>query len=119
MKNRFSKAVKILSVVLVLCLSLCVALPQNTVFAETDQVTAAKAAIAEQSKSYKLAAENKNLALYVNMSNGYFAVLNKGNGSVWYSVPEDADEDKITKGIIRSNLWCRSCTLWCTYAMCY
>ena len=104
MKNRFSKAVKILSVVLVLCLSLCVALPQNTVFAETEQVTAAKAKIAEQSKSYKLVTENKNLALYVNMTNGYFAVLNKNNGSVWYSVPEDADEDKITKGIARANL---------------
>ena len=104
MKNRYSKAVKILSVILVLCLSLCVALPQNVTFAEeAEAVTSAKAEIQEQ-KGFKQVAENKNLILYANMSNGHFAVLNKNNGSLWYSIPPNVDEDKLTKGIARFEL---------------
>lgn len=104
MKKRYSKAVKILSVILILCLSLCVALPQNVTFAEEAQeVTAAKEEIKSQ-KGYKQVAENKNLIFYANMSNGYFAVLNKNNGSTWYSVPPNVDDDKLTKGLARAEV---------------
>ncbi len=104
MKKRYSKAVKFLSVVLTICLSLCVALPQGAVFAEeADYVTSAKAEIEAQTENYQLAAENKNLALYVDMKSGYFAVLNKNNGSVWYSVPTDVNEDSISKGVAKQN----------------
>lgn len=104
MKNRYSKAFKILSVILVLCLSLCVALPQNVTFAEeAEAITSAKAEIQQQT-GYKQVAENKNLILYANMSNGYFAVLNKKNGSLWYSVPPNTADDKLTKGLAKSEL---------------
>ncbi len=53
---------------------------------------------------YKITTENNNLALYVNGSNGYFAILNKKNNSLWYSVPEDYKEDKISKGLVKTDV---------------
>ena len=102
MRKRYGKTLRCLSAMLVFCLLVCVAFPGNTVSAETSVSAATDAQL--NSDGYKLAAENKNLALYADNSNGYFAVINKSNGSVWYSVPENMQEDKITKGIARTNV---------------
>ena len=45
-------------------------------------------------EGFDLAAENDNLKLYVNTSNGYVAVYDKRDGSVTYSNPLNADEDE-------------------------
>lgn len=45
-------------------------------------------------EGFDLAAENDNLKLYVNTSNGYVAVYDKRDGSITYSNPLNADEDE-------------------------
>lgn len=54
----------------------------------------------EEKTEIRLAAENKNLELYVNDSSGEIALKDK-NGSMWYSSPQNAENDPIaTKSVI-------------------
>ena len=103
MRMRYGKTFRLIAVMLIMCLSVGLALPAGKVSAANSVAPETAAAIAAAG-GYKLSAENNNLALYVDSSNGYFAVVNKSNNSVWYSVPEDVNEDKITKGVTRTNI---------------
>lgn len=60
--------------------------------------------ISREKDEYKLISQNGNLSLYVNQYNGYFYVLNRHNNSVWYSVPENYKDDKISKGLIKTDI---------------
>lgn len=103
MRMRYGKTFRLIAVMLIMCLSFGLALPEGRVSAATSVAPETAAAIAAAG-GYKLSAENNNLALYVDSSNGYFAVVNKSDNSVWYSVPDDVNEDKITKGVTRTNI---------------
>lgn len=62
----------------------------NTAFADTN--------------SYQLVAKNGILELYVNPKYGYFKVVDKRSGSVWFSNPEKWREDKIAAGSTRMQM---------------
>ena len=48
--------------------------------------------------------ENDRMRLTVNMENGTFSLLDKVNGKTWHSVPENPNADKISIGIMRTNV---------------
>lgn len=54
--------------------------------------------------SYTLASENKNLAFYVNDINGFFALVNKKTGAIWFSNPVDWESDQIAQASNREKL---------------
>jgi hypothetical protein len=62
----------------------------NTAFADTN--------------SYQLVTKNGILELYVNPKYGYFKVVDKRSGSVWFSNPEKWREDKIAAGSTRMQM---------------
>ena len=56
------------------------------------------------SEDWQQVTENETLALFVRSNSGDFYVLDKRNGTVWYSRPQDVDEDESVSGIRRTNL---------------
>ncbi len=66
-----------------------------------------------QTPAMEKAAENETLKLFVDMSVGDFAVVDKRSGFVWWSNPPDAADDPRARGINRMNL--RS-QLWVDFA---
>lgn len=52
----------------------------------------------------EVAAENEFLILYVNMSTTEIAVQDKRSGAIWYSNPQDREEDSIATGYNKSKL---------------
>lgn len=49
-------------------------------------------------------AETDTLILYAKTDDGQIALENKKNGTLWYSNPQDRDEDKVAKGVEKMNL---------------
>lgn len=52
----------------------------------------------EEKTEIRLAAKNKNLELYVNDSSGEIALKDK-NGSMWYSSPQNAENDLLPQNL--------------------
>lgn len=50
------------------------------------------------------AVENDRMRLTVDMGNGTFSLMDKENGKTWHSVPENPNADKISIGIMRTNV---------------
>ncbi|RXZ79861.1 hypothetical protein EBB07_20945 [Paenibacillaceae bacterium] len=65
---------------------------------------AAEQAAATIEQSMELAAENEILALYYHPKTTEIAVKNKRDGSVWFSNPQDREEDSRASGINKSML---------------
>ncbi len=65
-----------------------------------EEVGAQEEAVAE----YVQVAKNQKMALYADMSNGFFYLENLTTGKKWYSVPVDIEDDKLTKGVSRTNM---------------
>lgn len=53
---------------------------------------------------YELIAENSDVALYAEMVYGNFAFKDKISGKTWFSVPQDLENDTISKGIRRADI---------------
>lgn len=53
---------------------------------------------------FTLASENENFAFYLNDINGFFALHNKKNGSIWYSNPLDWEKDTIAQAANKEQL---------------
>ncbi len=53
---------------------------------------------------YVAVASNGDAVLYADMNYGYFVLKSKETGHIWYSVPTDAELDKITKGAEKWNI---------------
>lgn len=51
-------------------------------------------------QGYALSSENEKLSLYVDYETGKFYLLDKANGTKWYSTPQNTDQDKISKGVL-------------------
>lgn len=58
----------------------------------------------EDLASFTLAAENENLAFYINDITGFFALLNKKTNAIWYSNPLDWENDMIAQAGNREQL---------------
>ena len=58
----------------------------------------------EAADAWRPVAENDTLSLYVRTDNGDFYVLDKRNGTVWYSRPQNVDDDETVSGVRRTNL---------------
>ncbi|MBO5928461.1 MAG: hypothetical protein J6Q42_00390 [Clostridia bacterium] len=54
--------------------------------------------------TFEPVAQNQGMALYADMSNGYFYLENLVSGKKWYSVPIDSDIDPYTAGKNYTNL---------------
>lgn len=57
----------------------------------------------EEKTALRLAAENKNLKFYVDDSSGEIALKDK-NGNIWYSSPQNAEDDPIAAPSVISDL---------------
>ena len=99
MKSIRNHTVKYIALLMIAILFLGIgALPKPQVFADETGITQeVKDELAANGK-YMLKASNQNLALYVEGSAGHFAVVNKKTNAIWYSIPQDIKEDKISKG---------------------
>ena len=53
---------------------------------------------------FTLASENENLAFYINDINGFFALYNKKDGSIWYSNPLDWEKDTVAQAANKEQL---------------
>jgi hypothetical protein len=56
------------------------------------------------SEGMEAAAENEHLILYVNEATTEIAVKDKRNGAIWYSNPQDREDDAIATGYNKSKL---------------
>ena len=65
----------------------------------------------------KLAAENANLKLYVNVETGETAVYDKRNQTTVYSNPPEADQDAVANGTNKNYLKSQSWSLTNTFKM--
>ncbi len=86
---------------IVMCISILVCTPFSTVCSAegTNTIDTTKATTALTANGYTLTHENEFLQLYCALSGDYtgtFAVLNKADGSLWYSNPLDAADDPIS-----------------------
>ncbi len=52
---------------------------------------------AEMTEGYELVAESDSIAMYAEMEDGHFYLLNKASGDKWFSTPQNLDQDEITK----------------------
>ncbi len=75
--------------------------PNCMVSAENAADTTAAASISE---GYSLVAESDSLALYADMTTGYFDLVDKKTGTVYPSIAPSLDEDKITPNNDKFNL---------------
>ena len=57
----------------------------------------ADASTAEVDEGFSLVAESDEIAMYAEMENGHFYLLNKASGDKWYSIPQNMEQDTITK----------------------
>ncbi len=52
---------------------------------------------AEALEGYTLVAESDSIAMYAEMEDGHFYLLNKASGDKWHSIPQNLEQDEITK----------------------
>ena len=90
-----------LSVILLLSMS-SIALADET--EETTDTFGEEATEEEAVVEYVQVAKNQNMALYADMTDGFFYVENLKTGKKWYSVPVDVEDDTFTKGVSRTNM---------------
>lgn len=64
-------------------------------------------------KKFRIAAENKRLALYVNDENGEIFLTDKKSGSTWRSCPENAENDPLASNAVISELSSPLCITYC------
>ena len=101
MKSIKNHTIKYLALLMMAILFLGIgALPKAQVVADETEVSPEIQEELATSGKYALKASNDNLAFYVESATGHFAVVNKKANSVWYSIPQDPKEDKISKGAV-------------------
>ncbi len=79
------------------CLVIAVAMLVTSASIVSFADTAETAEDAEALEGYTLVSESDSIAMYAEMENGHFYLLNKASGDKWYSIPQNMEQDEITK----------------------
>lgn len=79
------------------CLLVAVAMVVTSAAVVSLAAPADAAEAAEETEGYTLVAESDSIAMYAEMENGHFYLLNKASGDKWYSIPQNIEQDEITK----------------------
>ena len=101
--------VNLLALLLLLTLTACSATPYSYKLKEAVQrevlsLSSTGKVLETKSGSYKEICRTDSQALYADMSTGFFVLEDLGSGRLWFSVPDDLEEDEISRGILMQEL---------------
>lgn len=101
--------VNLLALLLLLTLTACSATPLKYKLEEPTEreelsLSSTEKILETKSGSYKEICRTDSQALYADMSTGFFVLEDLSSGRLWFSVPDDIEEDEISRGILMQEL---------------